>query len=198
MEFVKTLYLYVAEKYGIEKTLGDNISYYKIEEEEFKFETGSSLLELEDVIKKHDLRKVYGFCVDTKHIEGIDKEFAALGIKADLIPNVLDDTSELSEMIVLHELAHLIEKLSLSNSLKLEYNDCDKTLAEKIVLQLDKYGGDSLNHNLLFVQVLNGLIRRVHKENSSHFMRLAMSKTLIDIEQAIKDNEINESYYACN
>lgn len=194
MSEVNRVYRFVAEKYGIESILGDNIGYYIIEEESSVFESGDRKQELENIINTQDVSNVYGFCFDSEHVEGIDEGFVALGLKKEL---ALDSEYELTEMIALHELAHLIEKLNLWDDLELKFDECDEILANKIVNHLDKWGGDILGHNLEFIKILNSLIKKVNANNSQHFMRIAMSKTLLDIENAIISKEIDEQYYGC-
>jgi len=100
-------------------------------------------------------------------------------------------------MIVLHELVHLIEQKRLSASIALDLSECDILLGKKIENHIKKTS-DDLVHNTNFVAILHHLIvNRTLNDNPTHLLRLAMSKTLLDIEEAILNEECAEDFYQC-
>ena len=100
-------------------------------------------------------------------------------------------------MIVLHELAHLIDQQNLIDELDIVLNDCDFSIGDNISLRAERVDED-LTHNKVFGAILNNLIQRENRgDTAAYLLRLAMSKTLIDIEEAIVNNEMDEGFYRC-
>ncbi|MNL05883.1 hypothetical protein D3C87_1264990 [compost metagenome] len=196
---VEKLYRAVASRYGIETILDTpHVSFYAIA-------SGKAILEqeqilnqaLHEIVVKNTDSEVFAFYVDTLNFTIPAENLAfALGIKKDMLPQTLEDIPLLTEMIVLHELAHLIEQQNLAGQLEIELNDCDKVIGLKIEKRAASMQQD-LTHNNQFGAILSNLVRRQNQNNPQSSLRAAMSKTLQDIEDAILNGEIDESFYQC-
>ena len=196
---VEKLYRAVASRYGIETILDTpNVSFYAIA-------SGKAILEqeqilnqaLHEIVVKNTDSKVFAFYVDNSTFKTpTENLFFALGIRKNMLPKTLEHIPLLTEMIVLHELAHLIEQQNLGGQLEIELNDCDKAIGLKIETRAASTQED-LTHNNQFGAILSNLIRRQNQSNPQNSLRAAMSKTLQDIEDAILNGEIDESFYQC-
>lgn len=196
---VEKLYRAVASRYGIETILDTpNVSFYAIA-------SGKAILEQEEILNQalHEIvvkntdSKVFAFYVDNSTFKTpAENLFFALGIRKNMLPKTLEHILLLTEMIVLHELAHLIEQQNLGGQLEIELNDCDKAIGLKIETRAASMQED-LTHNNQFGAILSNLIRRQNQSNPQNSLRAAMSKTLQDIEDAILNGEIDENFYQC-
>jgi hypothetical protein len=197
IEDVAGVFRYVAEKFEILDVFNANTAFYQISGAEIQFISGIRNEALEAVAKSQiKCGKVYGFYLDTTHLDIIEFN-AGIGLHTKFLPfNNEDDTNELAEMIALHELSHLIEQQKLTKQLGLKLEECDLAIGVKVEKHITKWGND-LVHNQEFVAILNCLIRREYPMDYKHKLRVALSLTLIDIEGYIVSGEVDESYYDC-
>ncbi|WET03928.1 hypothetical protein P0R33_06215 [Flavobacterium sp. YJ01] len=196
---VEKLYRAVASRYGIETILDTpNVSFYAIASGESILEQQQILNQaLHEIVVKNTNSEVFAFYVDNSTFKiPTENLFFTLGIRKDMLPKTLEDIPLFTEMIVLHELSHLIEQQNLGGQLEIELNDCDKAIGLKIEKRAASMQED-LTHNNQFGAILSNLIRRQNQNNPQNALRAAMSKTLQDIEDAILNGEIDESFYQC-
>lgn len=196
---VEQLYRAIALNYGIQSILANaNVNFYNII-------NGEAILEQEDILNPqlHAIviantdSSVFAFYVDSLHFKNPEENLTfALAIRENLLPGALGYKALFTEMIALHELAHLIEQQNLVDQLGIILNDCDRTIGRLIEQRAARIEQD-LTHNNEFGAILHHLIQRQNPTNSQRSLRLAMSQTLLDIEQAILDGEIDENFYQC-
>jgi hypothetical protein len=193
------LYRSIALRYGLESVLNDNITnYYFISGGKANLEGNTVLNEkLHEVVIQSTDENVFAFYVDTLNFEIPQENLtSALGIKEDLLPETLQELDLLTEMIVLHELAHLIDQQNLADELGILLSDCDRIIGGRIA-QRAAVLNDDLTHNENFGAVLHNIIRTHEMHDTAASIRSAMSKTLIDIEDAIVSGETNDDFYRC-
>lgn len=196
IETVEGIYRYIAEKFNLDDLFNENTGFYIILETEVEFESGVQNVELEEKIQQQISQGgAYGFYLDTTHLE-IDELIVSIGLQEQFVPYDENNPDEFSEMISLHELAHLIEMQGLSGQLGIELSECDFAIGDKIQQHLNRWDTD-LVHNREFVAILNHLIRREYPDNYTHKLRVAMSRTVIDIENDILEGDTDEDYYDC-
>ena len=196
---VEQLYRAIALNYGIQSILANaNVNFYNII-------NGEAILEQEDILNPqldaiviaNTDSSVFAFYVDSLHFKNPEENLTfALAIRENLLPGALGYNALFTEMIALHELAHLIEQQNLVDQLGIILNDCDRAIGTLIEQRAARIEQD-LTHNNEFGAILHHLIQRQNPTNSQRSLRLAMSQTLLDIEQAILDGEIDENFYQC-
>ena len=195
IEDIETIFRVVASKFNLPDVFLKHTGFYKIKDAEIEYTSGLQNDILEDIARQETSRGgAYGFYLDTKYLE-VEELIAALGLQRNLIPYDETSPNELAEMIVLHEITHLIDMQDLKNNVGIELTECDIAIGEKIEKHLNKYDTDIV-HTKEFVGILNNLIKRVYPDEYVHKLRVAMSKTVIDIESDIQEGA-DEDFYDC-
>lgn len=198
---VKQLYRAIASKYDVELVFSNpNVNFYRIVDGIAIPEQQPILnMQLHNAILESTGKNVYAFYADSSNLQASEDNLTfafGLGIRENLLPNDMNSITLFTEMIVLHELAHLIDQQNLIDQLGIVLNDCDKKIGF-FIAERAAYIDEDLTHNNVFGAILNHLIYRNNQIDPHYSLRLAMSKTLLDIEQAIIDNEIDDSVYQC-
>jgi hypothetical protein len=197
---VKIAYNQVANLYGIselfdyvtERNIG--ISYYIVNEKnEAIRQDGEGNSEGEKIMKINLGSDTQGSYLDNQKIENYSGEnFILLSLRNSLVGRSI---SVFAEMIVIHELAHLIDQQDLTGILNIQETDCDLIIGGRIQeeadLTADKQGVFiDLVHNQKFGAILNCLIRRRYNHLAPQFVQIAMSRTLPE-----KNDDID--FYSC-
>lgn len=196
IEDTEGIFRCVAEKFNILEVFKANTGFYQISGGDIQFVSGNRNEALEaiakDQIKDGD---VSGFYLDTTHQNALEFN-AGIGLHSKFLPFKDENPNELAEMITLHELAHLIEQQKLTAQLGIQLEECDRAIGFKIETHIREWN-DDLVHNQEFVAILNFLIQKKYPKDYTHKLRVALSLTLIDIEDSIVNGELDESYYDC-
>lgn len=197
IENIEGIFRFVAEKFNILNVFNDNTGFYRIRDKAVEFCSGIACEKLEIIAQEQiKLGEISGFYIDTTHLD-INNFNAGIGLHERFVPFNVEDPNELAEMIALHELAHLIEQQKLVTILGIELTECDNAIGNKIEEHISLWYPD-LVHNREFVAILNYLIRTVYPMNSAHKLRIALSLTLVDIENDILNDDRDETFYNCN
>ena len=100
--------------------------------------------------------------------------------------NHLQRSDELTELLVVHELAHAIEKQGLENQLLVTLSDCDviigreiEKIANEVYDQTVGFGKD-IDHNCKFGAILSSLIRRQFPQAHPKKLSDALQYNLLD------------------
>ena len=197
IENIEGVFRFVAEKFNIIDVFNVNTGFYRITDKSVQFSSGVACENIESIAQEQiQLGNISGFYLDTTHLS--IKEFnAGIGLHERFLPFNDEDPNDLAEVIALHELAHLIEQQKLVKELGIELTECDNAIGVKIEEHISLWYPD-LVHNKEFVAILNYLIRLVYPINLAHKLRIALSLTLVDIENGILNDEVDETFYNCN
>ena len=193
------IFRFVASKYQLTKILsGDyltKISFYSFNADDIILISGERKPVFEEHAKKELHKNLYGIYSCNNRIEWLmnlqsnsTPHAVLLGIKDELLPNVNENPSELCEMIALHEICHYIDWQNLKDMLSISLSDCDKLMGAKLQKQAqkeaDRNSKQDIDHHENFGGILYHLIREQYPNDASHKMFVALSKTLIEVENS--------------
>ena len=183
----------VAEEYGIFElfTLVENqgvvLSYFTFNQaEEFIHDNGPDNENLRLDLNVKTVQGISAFYLDSDLENRNEPGVSVLAMRNDLI----DGNEELRDLLLLHELCHLIVVRGIADELNIETNDCD----EHVGRQIDEITNSvadrqglfrDIDHNEEFGKILSCLIRRATSLIHARMVHLAMSKNYEpDVDQS--------------
>jgi len=199
---VSKIYKNVAKLYGIEsvfkyaKKNNIEVSFYSINQaNELILVEGRGNSFGEQIMMNNIGNNTQGSYLDNQHLlEYEDANFILLSLRDTILPNKNEIISLFTEMIVIHEMAHLIDQHNLLGLCAYQLTECDRIIGERIQVEAnriaDRIGSfQDMVHNHRFGGILNHLIKSRYADLSPYFMKISMSRTLIETE----DN----NFYMC-
>ncbi|HNP17126.1 MAG TPA: hypothetical protein PKL31_01725 [Fulvivirga sp.] len=187
---IETLFKSIAKKYDIENVFSmceektGPIAWFTIDERNIAVLESTNIVSSDELTRdanKRDLENISAYYLDSS-VPGRESNIPIFAYNSNQIVNNEFD----SELIIVHEISHLIDIQNISENLNISLIEIDKKLGEELDLVADKImydflgGFSDLDHNENFSAILSSLIRRIYPDEVPEKLAKAMKPNFQD------------------